>query len=104
MGKKSPHQQSKAKKQPLTQMFSDQSIKVENASPMRNADSQQTIKMQNDLKNMYREPLDNNQMQDQMVHMPDMSNQRDQRPSTFEQKNLVVEVSPPQPNEPSLMR
>ena len=71
---------------------------------MRNVGSQQTIKMQNDLKNMHKDPLDNYQMQGQMVHMPDMSNQRDQRPSTFEQKNLVVEVSPPQPNEPSLMQ
>lgn len=49
MGKKSPKDQIKGNKPPLTQIFSDQSIKVEKVSPMRNAESQQMIKTQNDL-------------------------------------------------------
>ena len=40
-------------------MFSDESIGVVNSHPMRNAESQQTIKLQNELKNIYKEPLEN---------------------------------------------
>jgi hypothetical protein len=54
------NKRSPAKNAPLTQIFSDESIGVvKSYQPMRNAESQQTIKLQNELKNIYKEPLEN---------------------------------------------
>ena len=70
---------------------------------MRNAESQQTIQMQHDFKNLYRDPHENFEAVHNYAQMPDMSNQKVQGPSNFEQQNVMLEVSPTQKNEPSPM-